>query len=76
MRCPARCQYGDAGRASIDVEPKLPEPAVELPCVRLVEQRPVFGEEVDVERRPCELRVDRPSSQLRTSVSSSRYPRP
>jgi hypothetical protein len=36
---------GDAGGASSDVEPQFPELAVELPCVRLVQQGSVFGEE-------------------------------
>jgi hypothetical protein len=66
----------DPDRLVVQVEPQLAEPAVELPGVRLAEQRTVIREQIEVERRSGELdgrKLLEPVPDLRLELL--RYPR-
>ena len=43
-------------RLTVKMEPQFPELAVQLPRIRLTQQRPLLGQHVDVERRGGEPR--------------------
>jgi len=64
----------EAHRGPVQVEPQLAELAVQLPCVRLAQQRSLLGHQVDGERRRPELRCRQLLQPLAPPAPTRRYP--